>query len=184
MDPIIGTPIEAVGSPFGLTSPAIFLNSHTQGIISNHIRQTPHNGPADVYLVDTRVVPGQEGGGLFDLSGRLLGMLLPPIRSRSDYIAFNFALPMRHIWDALENPSLNPPLSSPLSLPLPTQQANIALEKAMRSLVLLKCGTSWTSGFIYHKDGFVITNAHLFGTTAQRAEAKSASVKVRIDYPR
>jgi hypothetical protein len=65
-----GEPIIIVGSPYGLLSPASFLNYLLHGNISNFGKSR------SLILVYVQSVPGTEGGAVLDSEGRLIGVHL------------------------------------------------------------------------------------------------------------
>lgn len=145
---IQGSSVDVVGSPFGISSPRIFYNSVSRGVISNII--SLDNSNDKLLLTDARVSPGVEGGGLYS-NGTLVGMVIPPIRKTNDIVAFNLAVPLYNIFQYDIKKSI--PLSfsqkkNPLPITLPS-----TIEEAKKSLVLLKNGITWTSGICISDDG-------------------------------
>ena len=55
-----GNTVHMVGTPFGSVSPAIFLNSVSEGVISNVV-----GGQQELIVTDARCIPGTEGGPLY-----------------------------------------------------------------------------------------------------------------------
>ena len=58
-----GIPVYAIGTPFGTLSPSVFLNSVSQGVISNMVLNSDNS--LALILTDARCIPGCEGGALF-----------------------------------------------------------------------------------------------------------------------
>ena len=63
----VGEPVIAIGSPFGAKDTITF------GIVSHAQRQMPLNSNSYIQT-DAAIAPGNSGGGLFDLKGRLIGI--------------------------------------------------------------------------------------------------------------
>lgn len=72
-----GQAVYAVGSPWGLLTPRMSMNSITRGVISNIVQEV---NTIPLAIMDARISPGVEGGGIFSSNGALLGMSLAPIR--------------------------------------------------------------------------------------------------------
>jgi hypothetical protein len=72
-----GQSVFAVGSPWGLLTPRMSLNSITRGVISNVVQES---NTIPLAIIDARISPGVEGGAIFSSNGALLGMCLAPIR--------------------------------------------------------------------------------------------------------
>lgn len=152
-----GETIRAVGSPFGVNSPKIFFNSISQGIISNQFFTDDNNGKiSDLWLIDARISPGIEGGGIYSLDNLLVGMILPPIRRIDDVFAFNLSIPIFHLIQLINNTSIRSNFKIIGKQQQIIEKQEIIPEivsKSLKSLVLLKYGTTWTSGFFISKKG-------------------------------
>jgi hypothetical protein len=72
-----GQAIYVVGSPWGILS-RMNINSISRGIISNITTEPDTVQP--LAIIDARVTPGVEGGGVFGIDGTLMGMCLAPLR--------------------------------------------------------------------------------------------------------
>jgi len=84
----VGQWVLAIGSPFG------FENSVTSGIISAKSRTLPSDAAVPFIQTDVAVNPGNSGGPLFDLDGRVIG-INSQIYSRSGgYQGISFAIPI------------------------------------------------------------------------------------------
>ena len=122
-----GRDVLAVGSPFGATAPLSFFNCCTRGIICG-VLQKPGSDTTAVVVHDTKCMSGMEGGaygdsmychedgaeddacgietahawdagGLYDVeSGKLVGMVQPPLRTTSDRTVLQVALPITVVW--------------------------------------------------------------------------------------
>ena len=77
-----GDTVRVIGSPYGVTAPALFANCLAEGIVSNVLSDPrPGAGPAlALGLLDARVLPGMEGGAVIDGRGALVGIVSPPLR--------------------------------------------------------------------------------------------------------
>eukprot|EP00026_Physarum_polycephalum_P005614 Phypoly_transcript_05649.p2 GENE.Phypoly_transcript_05649~~Phypoly_transcript_05649.p2 ORF type:complete len:286 (+),score=33.71 Phypoly_transcript_05649:67-858(+) len=73
----LGQAIAIIASPFGCISPVAFFNSVSSGVISHSFHGA--NGSADLILIDARSLPGTEGGGVFDTSGNMVGLVAPRV---------------------------------------------------------------------------------------------------------
>jgi serine protease Do len=135
----VGQFVVAIGNPFGLE------NTMTFGIISAIGRSIPANGESnalggqpsytipDVIQTDAPVNPGNSGGVLLDLDGRLLGVpsqIESPVRASA---GVGFAIPsaivqnvvptlinqgkVEHPWIGISGGTLTPELAKAMSLP-------------------------------------------------------------------
>jgi serine protease DegQ len=88
--PPIGSPVLAVGTPLG------FENSVTFGVVSGAGRAIPGAGPAlvDLLQTDAAISPGNSGGALVDLDGRLVGITVAYIPPQARAVAIGFAVPI------------------------------------------------------------------------------------------
>lgn len=78
-----GTPIYAVGSPFGVLSPGHFANSVIHGVVSNRwpgCASGQHSGC--LLTADIRSMPGMEGSPVLNSQEQVVAVLLPPLLSR------------------------------------------------------------------------------------------------------
>lgn len=89
-----GDSIMLIGSPFGITSPTIFYNSWSKGIISNLLYHENIDKRIDdmtinfevnlsryyLGLIDARHLPGMEGGAVYNSQKQLVGIVIPPFR--------------------------------------------------------------------------------------------------------
>lgn len=114
----VGQDVVAVGAPLGLS------NSVTHGIVSALHRSIPAStsgvdpGLNDVIQTDAAANPGNSGGALVDLSGRLVGIMtasatvLSSDAAPSGSIGLNFAIPAEHAINIADQ-LLNPPHVTP-----------------------------------------------------------------------
>jgi len=90
-----GERIYIISSPFGLLAPYIFQNSITSGIVSNTLGVSAHH----IMLTDARMLPGSEGGGVFNERGELIALCTLPLRRVDSNVELNTAVCL----DALQN---------------------------------------------------------------------------------
>lgn len=60
-----------ISSPFGILSPTSFQNSISKGIVSNILGVSKNH----IIMTDARMLPGSEGGGIFNKNGELIGVI-------------------------------------------------------------------------------------------------------------
>ena len=78
-----GTPIRAIGSPFGALSPGHFADSIVSGVISSRWPGAVGKGGSGPLLTaDIHSMPGMEGSPVFNSQNQLIALLLPPLLSR------------------------------------------------------------------------------------------------------
>ncbi|MFN3216535.1 MAG: S1C family serine protease [Acidimicrobiales bacterium] len=87
----VGTPVLAVGNPLG------FENSVTFGVVSGANRSLPAAiaGPAlvDLLQTDAAISPGNSGGALVDLDGRLVGINVAFVPPTAQAVSLGLAIP-------------------------------------------------------------------------------------------
>ncbi|HSL57135.1 MAG TPA: trypsin-like peptidase domain-containing protein [Acidimicrobiales bacterium] len=99
--PPVGTGVVAIGSPLG------FQNTVSVGVISGERRSIPGSAavtPAlvDLLQTDAAISPGNSGGALVDLDGRLVGIAvayLPP--QATGAVSIGFAIPVPTVVDVI-----------------------------------------------------------------------------------
>ena len=84
----VGQWVAAIGSPFGLD------HSVTAGIISAKARRLPNENLVPFIQTDVAVNPGNSGGPLFDLSGRVIGINSQIYSRGGSYSGISFAIPI------------------------------------------------------------------------------------------
>src|SRR6056297_1636257 len=100
--PGVGTAVVAVGNPLG------FENSVSVGIISGERRSLPgaaQISPAlvDLLQTDAAISPGNSGGALVDLDGRLVGITVAYLGpGQTGAVSIGFAIPMTTVTDVVE----------------------------------------------------------------------------------
>src|SRR6056297_1310403 len=100
--PGVGTAVVAVGNPLG------FENSVSVGIISGERRSLPgaaQISPAlvDLLQTDAAISPGNSGGALVDLDGRLVGITVAYLGpGQTGAVSIGFAIPITTVTDVVE----------------------------------------------------------------------------------
>ncbi|UOG90952.1 MAG: DegQ family serine endoprotease [Candidatus Thiothrix sulfatifontis] len=84
----VGQWVVAIGAPFGLDLTA------TQGIVSALSRSLPDGTYVPFIQTDVAVNPGNSGGPLFDLSGRVVGVNSQIYSRSGGYMGISFAIPV------------------------------------------------------------------------------------------
>ena len=84
----VGQWVVAMGSPFG------FENSVTAGIVSAKSRSLPGGSYVPFIQTDVAVNPGNSGGPLFDLNGRVIGINSQIYSQSGGYMGLSFAIPI------------------------------------------------------------------------------------------
>ncbi|XP_030543558.1 glyoxysomal processing protease, glyoxysomal [Rhodamnia argentea] len=178
----------AAGSPFGIHSPAHFINSISVGTIANIC---PPGSPDKSFLMaDIRCLPGMEGGPILDKNADLIGILIRPLRQKASGAEVQLLVPWEAIATAraymlpeelkkaglrnchnLGNPNnqgkafiYNSDLKGPINSIVkdPSCPSSATLEKAMASVCLVSVNdAAWASGILLNSEGLIMTNAHL-----------------------
>ena len=78
----------AIGSPFGLA------NTATAGIVSSTSRSVGNGNSVPFIQTDVAVNPGNSGGPLFDLNGRVVGINSMIFSQSGGYMGVSFAIPI------------------------------------------------------------------------------------------
>eukprot|EP01132_Coremiostelium_polycephalum_P005989 gene5989-7461_t len=154
-----GNQLTVVGSPFGFISPTIFLNSLSTGVICNCIPSPGSYSTPSLFLTDARCLPGNEGGGVFNRDGLLIGIVAPPIKSKDEKSPFTLTpvIPIHCFLPQLEKTNLQP-----TSFSLQNSSAsNSNLKRSKNTIVLVKFKDTWGSGVLISDTGYLLTNAHL-----------------------
>ncbi|MBU0655130.1 MAG: DegQ family serine endoprotease [Gammaproteobacteria bacterium] len=84
----VGQWVVAIGAPFGLDHTA------TQGIVSALSRSLPDGTYVPFIQTDVAVNPGNSGGPLFDLNGRVVGVNSQIYSRSGGYMGISFAIPI------------------------------------------------------------------------------------------
>ncbi|XP_066274015.1 peroxisomal leader peptide-processing protease-like [Branchiostoma lanceolatum] len=166
----IGSPVLAVGTPFGILCPSVFLNSLAKGIVCN----TAGRGGA-LILTDARCLPGTEGGPLFtvdrDGKGLLLGLVAAPLCWKAnEWIGLSLVCSFRAALDSLSR--LVPwPLITAAAVPHSSLEPPLpALSQLEKSVVMVEAGKIWGSGVVVHMDQskvYLLTCRHVIGSSSR-----------------
>lgn len=95
----VGQWVFAIGAPFGLD------HSATQGIVSALSRSLPDGTYVPFIQTDVAVNPGNSGGPLFDLNGKVIGVNSQIYSRSGGYMGISFAIPsnlVKNITDQLK----------------------------------------------------------------------------------
>lgn len=92
----VGQWVMAIGAPFGLQHTA------TQGIISGLGRSLPGDSYIPFIQTDAAVNPGNSGGPLFSLDGRVIGVNSMIYSGTGGYMGVSFAIPINVAMDVAE----------------------------------------------------------------------------------
>lgn len=92
----VGQWVLAIGSPFGLEQTA------TQGIISALGRSLPGDSYVPFIQTDAAVNPGNSGGPLFNLDGRVIGVNSQIYSNSGGYMGVSFAIPINVAMEVVE----------------------------------------------------------------------------------
>jgi putative serine protease PepD len=95
----VGDPVVAIGSPFGLEG------SLTSGVVSGLGRtiQAPNQFPIDdVIQTDAALNPGNSGGPLLDLNGRVVGMNAQIASNSGSNSGIGYAIPVETVQSVVE----------------------------------------------------------------------------------
>jgi serine protease Do len=84
----VGQWVLAIGSPFGLE------NTATAGIVSAKARSLPDEGYIPFLQTDVAVNPGNSGGPLFDVAGKVIGINSQIYSNSGGYQGLSFAIPI------------------------------------------------------------------------------------------
>jgi serine protease Do len=84
----VGEWVLAIGEPFGLE------NTATAGIVSARSRSLPNEGYVPFIQTDVAVNPGNSGGPLFDLNGKVIGINSQIYSESGGYMGLSFAIPI------------------------------------------------------------------------------------------
>ncbi|MDR1463462.1 MAG: DegQ family serine endoprotease [Azoarcus sp.] len=84
----VGEWVAAIGSPFGLE------HTVTAGIISAKARRLPDENYVPFIQTDVAVNPGNSGGPLFDLNGRVIGVNSQIYSRSGGFMGISFAIPI------------------------------------------------------------------------------------------
>ncbi|KAL1335908.1 hypothetical protein HN51_030344 [Arachis hypogaea] len=181
----------AVGSPFGVLSPAHFFNSISVGCIANCY--PPNSSDGSLLMVDIRSLPGMEGSPVFSEHACLTGILIRPLRQNTSGAEIQLVIPWEAIvrassgllqmwpqntmegsYNQQENSYVEGKAPFLDTIKLSVMSSNehepvsygcsspLPIEKAMASICLVTVGDGiWASGVLLNSQGLILTNAHL-----------------------
>ncbi len=92
----VGQWVLAIGSPFG------FEYTATQGIVSALARSLPNDSYVPFIQTDVAVNPGNSGGPLFDLDGKVIGVNSQIFSQSGGYMGLSFAIPSSTVQSVTE----------------------------------------------------------------------------------
>lgn len=92
----VGQWVFAIGAPFGLD------HSATQGIVSALSRSLPDGTYVPFIQTDVAVNPGNSGGPLFDLNGKVVGVNSQIYSRSGGYMGISFAIPVNLVKNITE----------------------------------------------------------------------------------
>lgn len=92
----VGQWVVAIGAPFGLD------HSATQGIVSALSRSLPDGTYVPFIQTDVAVNPGNSGGPLFDLGGRVVGVNSQIYSRSGGYMGISFAIPVNVVKNVID----------------------------------------------------------------------------------
>jgi serine protease Do len=90
----VGSFVVAIGSPLGLH------HTVTAGVLSAKARGLENSG-LEFLQTDAAVNPGSSGGPLFDLSGRVVGVITAIVSEHGENVGLNFAIPINDVKEVL-----------------------------------------------------------------------------------
>lgn len=172
--------MEINATPFGGLNPEVFLNSKSQGIISNI------SGKNKVLImVDARCIPGSEGGALYYTQGKmrlLTGMIIATLCwKNNEWIGLSLACAISEILGNLFR--LPVPLSGLESssfkqIALQWTQ-DLCVKNISKAVKFVKVGSNWGSGVVISQEPggrqLMITCSHVVKDSEHRP------VKIRMN---
>ena len=158
------------GSPYGLLSPRVFLNSISRGCIANMVPSsqrlidsvsTPSKTSDALIITDARCLPGCEGGLVVNELGEWLGMVTLPLSLiDGSAVELNLVISNFTLLPWLKNSILNTADSTQLTIS-PAAAIVSPLLAAERAVVMVRIGSSWGTAIILSSSGYILTNAHV-----------------------
>eukprot|EP00002_Diphylleia_rotans_P039656 TRINITY_DN9250_c0_g2_i1.p1 TRINITY_DN9250_c0_g2~~TRINITY_DN9250_c0_g2_i1.p1 ORF type:complete len:545 (-),score=103.45 TRINITY_DN9250_c0_g2_i1:208-1842(-) len=197
--PRVSEQLLLLSCPFAQNSAPLFLSHgsivtvaaiypHSGVSVGHRQSQSNPDSPA-LYLTNARHLSGMEGGVALNSNGHLVGVVLPKLRTKSaaDENPFAVHVPWSSALQALLKPSEIPQTLS--SIPSVSPMMHSAVQSCLPSIVLVECGRLWGTGVIIHKDGYVLTNAHVLKDGLNLNHQKELNpdvnltkLRVRVDY--
>ena len=177
-----GSRLSVCCSPYALLSPRVFLNSVSSGCVSNFVYnttrlvdeptispflQTNDSGTLKqdksleaLILTDARCLPGSEGGLVVNEKSEWIGIVALPL-SLADGSAVELNLIIsNHVLLPWLYSKIYPSSKASLSIAPVLAQPDIFLA-AEAAVLMVRIGSSWGTGIIISKDGYILTNAHV-----------------------
>ncbi|ESP02417.1 hypothetical protein LOTGIDRAFT_172074 [Lottia gigantea] len=170
--------IKVCGTPFGNLSPEVFMNSWSNGIVSN-----VYGKRNCLLLTDARCVPGTEGGGVYTIENgirKLSGVVVCSLCwKNNEWVGLSIICSIQEILDTLNRKlSVIIPASSKQSLQR-HDLSNAAVKATLKRIVLVKVGTSWGSGILININPvLVLTCNHVV-----KDSSSPVHVKIGINCP-
>ncbi|XP_012535352.1 peroxisomal leader peptide-processing protease [Monomorium pharaonis] len=157
---IRGSSVEIESTPFG--NP-VFIGSITRGVISNVV-----GDEGCVIMTDAYAFPGSEGGPFYvispDCKRRIIsGMVIAPLSwCRGEWVDYTFAA---NLAPCLLNILRKKTPHSPI-INRSYKNTDVTLDSGV---VLVRCGISWGTGILVHKDtGTFLTCSHVVAEAPER----------------
>ncbi|XP_078606014.1 peroxisomal leader peptide-processing protease-like [Branchiostoma floridae x Branchiostoma japonicum] len=179
----IGSPVMAVGTPFGVLCPSVFMNSLAKGIVCN----TAGKGGA-LILTDARCLPGTEGGPLLtvDTDGKwmLLGLVAAPLCWKAnEWIGLSLVCSFHAVLDSLSHLVPWPLIPAATVIHSIREPPHPALSQVEKSIVMIEAGEVWGSGVVMHMDEskvYLLTCRHVIGSSSKVNVVLNHAQKVRV----
>ncbi|XP_064634188.1 peroxisomal leader peptide-processing protease-like [Lineus longissimus] len=153
-DLAVGDNLYVLGTPFGDSSPHIFMNSVSKGILSIF------GSKGALLLTDARCIPGEEGGIVLtdviesdDLNQRcIIGMVVAPLCWKAgELVGLSLVCNIISLLSSLVKnfPEYKERCSNALADRFPRQYSMTCIPSAVRtSCVLVRCSIHWGSGVL------------------------------------
>ncbi len=176
----LGTPITAVGCPFGTLVSLKFHNFMINGAISAVLlekQQSPSTPPTSlVALSDLKLLPGMEGGIVYANSNRkyILGIVGPQLRAPEANAELSVIISATAVLEAVMQNVVTIDGSSPTTKTSTTftgindsvnsstvlESREGLLSEVLKAVVAVEAKGGWASGVLVSRDGHILTNAH------------------------
>ncbi len=139
--PDVGEWVVAIGNPLG------FENTVTAGVVSGLHRAIPgsaRSSPALVDLVqtDAPISPGNSGGALVDLDGRVVGINVAYIPPQANAVSIGFAIPSPTVTRAVEQLIADGEIDHPFLgvVPLPAAEGGVVVANVIADSPAARAG--------------------------------------------
>jgi len=161
-----GEDITIIGSPFGIISKLNFKNNFSKGIISNIIGKSKNH----FIITDGRILPGNEGGGIFNKNEELISITTIPLKRNDISIEFNLGICLFDLFFDdlkfflnfnqnfnfsfhLQQQQLYPSTITTTTKIFEKEEEKIRFKNTKNSLALIHISYSWASGIVISEDG-------------------------------